>query len=527
MNRNDNQEYRTWRILFAAAPFIVFASLVIIEYWGILAECGGKFIYSLDDPYIHLALAEQIASGTYGINPGEAASPSSSAVWPFLLVPFSRLAVFELIPLALNLAIGAATLYVYTKTAGLALRGLPPLLASAASAWIAILLIPATNLVGLAFTGMEHTLQVFFCSAIVFGLGAALQNGKPPCWLVYALAAAPWVRYECLAVAIPAAAVLLARGHWRTALAGLAGGAAGLAIFSLFLHTQGLAWLPASVLVKSRLVAPGGEVGGLFNSLLEHLRANLNHPRGEELAYASLGLALVLLFCRGKRLIALFGFLAAWMHLAAGQFGWWDRYEVYIATTLLLTWLVIGSAFLVWLFRRLPAVLVLLALVPLALPTGIRYTKNFQRTPIAAANIYEQQYQMHRFTVDYLRAPVAVNDLGWVAFQNPDYVLDLWGLASLEALQLRTSSGGDPAWMDDLSRARGVRVAMVYDTWLGRIPRTWTRVARLHLGKPQASAGGDKVTFYVLEPEQVQPVIHLLEAFEKTLPPGVPLDIFH
>ncbi len=32
----------------------------------------GPFTYALDDPYIHLALAEEIARGHYGVNPGEA-----------------------------------------------------------------------------------------------------------------------------------------------------------------------------------------------------------------------------------------------------------------------------------------------------------------------------------------------------------------------------------------------------------------------------------------------------------------------
>ena len=53
--------------LLAALP--AFMLVVQVHF-----TCG--VIYSLDDPYIHLALARQILHGHYGINPGEFAAPS-------------------------------------------------------------------------------------------------------------------------------------------------------------------------------------------------------------------------------------------------------------------------------------------------------------------------------------------------------------------------------------------------------------------------------------------------------------------
>ena len=38
---------------------------------------AGVFEYPLDDVYIHLAMAEGISQGTYGVNPGVAASAAS------------------------------------------------------------------------------------------------------------------------------------------------------------------------------------------------------------------------------------------------------------------------------------------------------------------------------------------------------------------------------------------------------------------------------------------------------------------
>lgn len=42
-------------------------------------------MYTLDDPYIHLSLAENLLRGHYGVNLDEVASPSSSILYPFLL----------------------------------------------------------------------------------------------------------------------------------------------------------------------------------------------------------------------------------------------------------------------------------------------------------------------------------------------------------------------------------------------------------------------------------------------------------
>jgi hypothetical protein len=50
------------------------------------------------------------------------------------------------------------------------------------------------------------------------------------------------------------------------------------------------------------------------------------------------------------------------------------------------------------------------------------YVKGTLETPLAGRGVYEQQYQMHRFAVEFYKRPVAVNDLGWVSYRNPNYV---------------------------------------------------------------------------------------------------------
>src|SRR5262245_45707833 len=68
---------------FWAAAYLGVGALLIGLIAAILVLNGGTFTYTLDDPYIHLSVSEQIRSGSYGINPHEASAPSSSILYPF------------------------------------------------------------------------------------------------------------------------------------------------------------------------------------------------------------------------------------------------------------------------------------------------------------------------------------------------------------------------------------------------------------------------------------------------------------
>jgi len=75
--------------LLAALP----AVLLVVQ---VHFTCG--VVYSLDDPYIHLALARQILHGHYRQSmPASSRHPRRASLWPFLLAPFAftRLSEFS------------------------------------------------------------------------------------------------------------------------------------------------------------------------------------------------------------------------------------------------------------------------------------------------------------------------------------------------------------------------------------------------------------------------------------------------
>jgi hypothetical protein len=75
----------------------------LLALLALLAQTG-HFVYPFDAAYVHLALASQIATGHYGINPGEAAAPSSTIIYPYLVAFVSALGVGQLAPLTINVA---------------------------------------------------------------------------------------------------------------------------------------------------------------------------------------------------------------------------------------------------------------------------------------------------------------------------------------------------------------------------------------------------------------------------------------
>jgi hypothetical protein len=173
----------------------------------------------------------------------------------------------------------------------------------------------------------------------------------------------------------------------------------------------------------------------------------------------------------------------------------------------------------------------LVVALPLVLVAFI-YSRGTLDTPLSANNIYEQQYQMHRFVRDFYARPVAVNDLGWVAYRNPNYVLDLWGLGYEPARVARFASDVDAAagrprrpWVEQLVAARPVDLAIVYDEWFAdMVPPGWTRVARLWRSHSHLT-GNASVAFYAASPGAVADISVALQRFENALPPELRLEL--
>ncbi len=505
---------------FAVIAYLLLCNLLFreIRWWN-----AGTFTYALDDPYIHLALSEGIAAGHYGINPGEPASPSSSVLWPLLLAPFARFSWQVYVPLALNLFAGVITA---------ALIGLvvarwpqPPVVEGATDSdpqgrveairrvlsVLALLFIG--NLCGLTFVGMEHTLQVLLAGAGAWGILACLRGKPMPWWVLAAVALGPLVRYEALGISLAVAVALVGQQRQRAAAALLAASALPLLLFSLFLHHLGLPWVPTSVLVKSRMTGTHGlpQRGALL--VYDNLYDTFSDPHRTLLTILFVTLAFLAWKEQERvRRFALAGAAAAGgLHLLIGRFHWFYRYEVYIAFFSALVVLQVVQerprGLLGW------YVLGLFACAAL-------YLQAFREVPLSANQVFRQQYQMHRFVTDFYEGNIAVNDLGLVSYRHDPrmYVLDLWGLASVEAARQRDRS---TAWMGATVHAHHVGVVMIYPHWFRPPPAAWTPLGELCLDEPVIALGGDCVDYYATPEVSLETVQDNFNDFVATLPVGM------
>src|SRR4051812_19430975 len=214
---------------------------------AVLAGNGGAFAYPLDGPYIHLALADQILHGHYGLNPDEPASPSSTILYPLLLAALGAVQGTWLwsslvVCLACNAASGLL-LFLVAEEVGIRLRSLPRPALFGLGASLAL----ALNLAGLALDGLEHAPHVTLTLASLLGLLRFVRQGRAAWWWLLSILLLPLIRFEAVAAVLADALVLLAWEKWRHALGVL--GAAALLVggFGLFLLSRGLPFLPQSV----------------------------------------------------------------------------------------------------------------------------------------------------------------------------------------------------------------------------------------------------------------------------------------
>lgn len=500
-------------LVWVALAVAVYAALTLLMFLRIRHANDGHFVFALDDPYIHLALASAIRHGSYGINPGEAASPSSSVLWPFLLAPFAERswAPFGALALDMLAGLGAAALLGFSVSEWAIAQG--DVDDRSRKLLAVVLLVFVGNLVGLTFLGMEHTLQVLLAAAVAFGIIRCLGHREVPAWTLAAAALGPSVRFEGVGLLAALALALWGQGRRRAAGVLLVAGTLPLLLFGLFLHHLGLPPLPTSVLVKGGIQA---QAGGLAARLVQQgmeLTRSLLQP--DHTILAVLFLTLVGLAWAERdhvRKMALTGAaLAAGLHLAIGRFGWMHRYEVYVV---LFSTLVV----LQQLSERPPMLLGWFALGLLACASP--YIEAWRTTISGTRDTYLMQAQMRRFTRDFYPGNVAVNDLGMVAYGHSphQYVLDLVGLGSVESARQAQKT---PAWLAEVVAEHHVGVAMIFRSWFPELPATWSRLGAICLVNRPIVLPDSCTQFYATDPLADQSLQNSFNRFAATLPNGV------
>jgi hypothetical protein len=486
-----------------SASVALVAALLALEFGAIIGLNGGSFSYALDDAYIHLSLARELSAGHFGLDRTDVSSPSSSIIWPFLLALFARCPRFELVPLFLNclfcLGFTAVVERIVTKSLSAALGTQRPRLGATVTLTVATL--AATDAVPSVFLGLEHSLQLLGSGLAVLGLVNYCQSGDLHIRDFAPLFLGTLVRYENLGLAFAGVMFLLLERRWVPSLVGAMAALVGPLGFGLFLQSKGLPFLPTSVVAKSDFLG-ATSILRLSAGALSHLADGLVYSNRALLlglgaalqvwVHVELGRVNTSTARRAQHMAVLIG-IGLVVHLGFGQYG---RYELYVLALLLLgLWFEAGVlGLLAELEREKIAAICLVLLV-----CGAPYVGRVGQTPFGAHSIQAQHGSM-ALVAQALGERVAVNDIGLVAWRSDSSVLDLWGLASYEVLKVRLSRH-DRRWMDEVLEKKGVRFAMIYDSWfVGQVPENWVKVGQIWYDGLLPSTAERGVVLYARDP---------------------------
>lgn len=466
--------------------------------WGLIS----RFYYTLDDAYIHLQLAEMIGQyGHFGLHLSSVSSPSSSLLWTLWLSAWAWLPIgFDYIPLITNLlvlALLSQDLYRWLQQR-LSQRENTP--------WFLVAMLLSLNAYWLSVSGMEQLAQAWLTVRVMV---AVSQQHWQQLSLYIALIALALIRYESLALCLPVLLLATRYGATTKALSTLLIIALGLATYSLYLHDGlGLGWLPASVQIKSvfselsdRSLAPFGA------AIAENLHFVMQQEYNRYLIWLGIGWLTAGRDRLGRQLM----WMATLVYLAHALFGRVNsgRYEIYV---LACCWIATLHNSAHWIERFLAnntrRVIFLLLVIVL---NSNNFFSSFS-APWAAKNIHDQQGQLAILVQDYLRQPVAVNDVGLISRGNPQPVLDLVGLGTSGVYELRHAMGAQSHWVDILLKKHQTHYAMVYDHWFPSWPSHLIPVATLETPGPLFTPAGRRVSLYADSLEHAE---HLRRAIKQ------------
>ena len=231
--------HRSWPAIVATIVFLAGLAGLL----GAAVDTVGEFTYPLDDAYIHMGIARRfLATGTWGVNPGEFTSATSSPLWTGLLTLFyAVIGPKHGLALVLNGAAGVALLVVGDRA----------LSRAGATGWLRVIVLAGvvvlTPLDLLAGMGMEHVPHALITVGIGT-LGARAVAGAPGRNEVVLLgllaAAAPMIRYESWFLLGPLALALLIARRWAGAATLVGAATASTVAYGAVSVAQGAYFVP-------------------------------------------------------------------------------------------------------------------------------------------------------------------------------------------------------------------------------------------------------------------------------------------
>jgi hypothetical protein len=513
---------------------LVFLCFTVILINQSLNANDGRWIYALDDPYIHMSIAKSlILSGVWGISQGSFANASSSILWPLLIAMVFVVTGFEeKVPLFLNIIfaiISILLLFRLTKQIQI-------------PSWLGgLLILPVIFLApmpAIVMTGMEHiahfTVSLVVISLVVELLSAQNISIKHQVLLLISTFLLSAVRYEGFFLGLVAACCVVFKGKYKLAVAILGSILLPIILFGMVSVRNGWSFIPNPILLKTDFPMDGISMDFITRSFEHGLWRSDQNPEIQWLIGFSFVSIVIHLISKESlaRKVAWLNILFLGMlvpHILWAGFGWFFRYEMYLMGTgifinlLTLAYFLVGSE-----TRTLGGYAWRSAVVLVLLFWGTPYFsdrgKANRQVVSATTNIYQQQYQMARFiTVYFANEPVAINDIGAISYYTNAEVVDLWGLANREVSEEMIQRTYNTESIIRITRNAKARLALIYDSWFQgekEIPADWIRVGQWTI-QNNVVCGDETVSIYALDPEEATELVDHLIDFSSKLPSNV------
>lgn len=519
-------------VIISSMGFLVTLSFMMLFSLG---YTGGRFIYLLDDSYIHMSVARNLAeNGIWGIMGSGFASCSSSPLWTLLLAGvYFVFGYGDIIPFVLNVISALVLLYISDLFIEKYVNN------TVARTLILFALIYFTPLTSLVFTGLEHTLYILVFVSL-FYIMIRMSAGSPDNMRLYPILLLlimflVSLRYEGMFFVLPLSLYFLYNKKPLRFIGVLLAGAIPVSVMGVVSVSNGWYFLPVSVMLKS----------GSLNRSLSDIAVSFFSLKGLEqiVSYYHVLLISVILivflvlsgFNRNLRLLfpaplSVILLVVIFLQAKFAKLGYMSRYEAYIVTAamLLISVFIFNSVRdlkssknnIRWVktTRIISVILLLIVFIPISL-RAVKYT------PLGIRNIYEQQYQTAMFTQKFYKGKtIAVNDIGAVSLYGGARTIDLWGLADIKYADAFRNNTYTKEFLENSCREDSVRMIAVYESWFEKersgIPSSWITAGKWKI-KRNIVCGDSIVTFYAQDTLQLRELQNNLSLFETDLSPRV------
>ncbi|WDF47132.1 hypothetical protein PQ459_01315 [Chryseobacterium sp. KACC 21268] len=503
--------------------------LALLIFYNIQAVTGfaGRYIYPLDDAYIHLSMAKNFAEfSVWGITQYEFSSTTSSPLFTFLLAILIKIfGNWEYIPLVANTIAGLFLIWISHNY----LKQFSKLTYAVFLASI-VLLMPLHLMI---MTGMEHVFHTLTMVLALLAFKKYLEDEAPRNFSNLALLAilATGFRYESLFFIFFMCVYLffIKKEYFQSIALGLFAMTPVL-IYGWISLDHGSFFLPNSLILK------GNTNDGIIGFLT---RVAGNGYRGISVLILIL-ILLVQIFIKSKgqsifidkiknNAIPIVVFCGFTIHLLFANFGWLIRYEAYLVVVILFAIAPLADD----IFQKKVGnqVLKLAMMILLLITFSMRFVPMLKHQPNASKNIFDQQIQLADFLHKYYgNSKVVANDIGAITYFNNIHLLDTYGLGSIEVAKLRKEDHGKftdnkklQAYIYNTAKLHDFEVALVFDEWV-KMPDYFSKVGTLTI-QNNYMAGGTTVSFYSIKKENTDKVRNQLVEFSKQTPKDVIINI--